>query len=56
MTLTESQAAPGCLTAALQSQGKETAWDGTQPLWAEMDGRPLLNLSPEGYQWRITAD
>lgn len=25
MTLTESQAAPGWLTAALQSQGKETA-------------------------------
>jgi len=39
MALTESQAASGFLTAALQSQGKETAWGsqghaqppGTQP-------------------------
>lgn len=29
MALTERQAAAGCLTAALQSQAKETAWHGT---------------------------
>lgn len=60
MTLTESQAASGLLTAAPQSQGKETPSDSRgqaqQPAHSlpdtvfriKMDRRLLLNSSPEG--------
>lgn len=60
MTLTESQAASGLLTAALQSQDKETtldSWGHAQQsstvflirlFSIKMDRCLLLNSSPEG--------